>query len=99
MSRRPRLSARFLHILASAVLAMILAPNAQAADSVVRIGWLRGPNDLTLAKARGTLEAALLQKGARVEWAGPFPAAAPAFEALNASSIDITAGSSTSSIA
>jgi sulfonate transport system substrate-binding protein len=72
---------------------------AQAADPVIRIGWLRGPNDLTLAKSRGALEKAFADKGIKVEWAGPFPAAAPAFEALNAGSIDITAGSSTSSIA
>ncbi len=71
----------------------------QAADDVVRIGWLRGPNDITLAKSRGTLEKVLSEKGIKVEWAGPFPAAAPAFEALNAGSIDITAGSSTSAIA
>lgn len=76
-----------------------LATTAQAADQVVRIGWLRGPNDITLAKSRGTLEKALSEKGIKVEWAGPFPAAAPAFEALNAGSIDITAGSSTSAIA
>ncbi|MGZ9724083.1 aliphatic sulfonate ABC transporter substrate-binding protein [Rhizobium miluonense] len=75
-----------------------LAPAAHAADQVVRIGWLRGPNDITLAKSRGTLEKALAEKGIKVEWAGPFPAAAPAFEALNAGSIDITAGSSTSAI-
>ena len=87
--------------IAMAVTAAIasLAPAAQAADQVVRIGWLRGPNDITLAKSRGTLEKALAKKGIKVEWAGPFPAAAPAFEALNAGSIDITAGSSTSAIA
>ncbi|MBA8821090.1 sulfonate ABC transporter substrate-binding protein [Ochrobactrum sp. P6BS-III] len=80
--------------------AMTLASTtAFAADQVVRIGWLRGPNDITLAKSRGTLEKALAEKGIKVEWAGPFPAAAPAFEALNAGSIDITAGSSTSAIA
>ncbi|SFA76666.1 sulfonate transport system substrate-binding protein [Rhizobium sp. NFR07] len=76
-----------------------LAPAVQAADQVVRIGWLRGPNDITLAKSRGTVEKALADKGIKVEWAGPFPAAAPAFEALNAGAIDITAGSSTSAIA
>ncbi|SEH26742.1 aliphatic sulfonate ABC transporter substrate-binding protein [Rhizobium sp. NFR12] len=79
--------------------AAVFAPSVQAADPVVRIGWLRGPNDITLAKSRGTLEKALSEKGIKVEWAGPFPAAAPAFEALNAGSIDITAGSSTSAIA
>lgn len=77
----------------------LASTTAFAADQVVRIGWLRGPNDITLAKSRGTLEKALAEKGIKVEWAGPFPAAAPAFEALNAGSIDITAGSSTSAIA
>lgn len=72
---------------------------AYANDEVIRIGWLRGPNDITLAKSRGTLEKELADKGIKIEWAGPFPAAAPAFEALNAGSIDITAGSSTSAIA
>ena len=84
-----------------AVVSLSLAwahPGAGArAEEVVRIGWLRAPNDLTLAKAHGSLEKALAEKGARVTWAGPF-AAAPAFEALNADSIDITAGSSTSVI-
>ena len=84
---------------AAAAVAIVLAGTAaQAADQLVRIGWLRGPNDITLAKSRGILEKALADKGIKVEWAGPFPAAAPAFEALNADSIDITAGSSTSAI-
>jgi len=78
---------------------LAFASTVQAAEDIVRIGWLRAPNDLTLAKSRGTLEKALSEKGIKVEWAGPFPAAAPAFEALNAGSIDITAGSSTSAIA
>jgi sulfonate transport system substrate-binding protein len=72
---------------------------AKAADTVtVRIGWLRAPNDITLSRARGTLEQALSAHGDRIEWAGPFPAAAPALEAMNAGSIDITAGSSTACI-
>jgi len=77
----------------------IAAPALAAEAAPVRIGWLRAPNDITTGRARGTLERALAQQGARVEWAGPFAAAAPALEALNAGSIDITAGSSTASIA
>jgi sulfonate transport system substrate-binding protein len=74
--------------------------SARAAEGeAVRIGWLRAPNDITTGRARGTLGKALASRGARVEWAGPFPAAAPALEALNAGSIDITAGSSTACIA
>lgn len=72
---------------------------ARAAGDVVRIGWLRGANDVTLAKARGSLEKALGAQGATVEWSGPFPASAPAVEAMNAGAIDITVGSSTSCIA
>ncbi|WP_266034590.1 aliphatic sulfonate ABC transporter substrate-binding protein [Brucella intermedia] len=83
---------------AAAVAIVFAGTAAQAADQLVRIGWLRGPNDVTLAKSRGILEKTLADKGIKVEWAGPFPAAAPAFEALNAGSIDITAGSSTSAI-
>ncbi|WP_244651126.1 aliphatic sulfonate ABC transporter substrate-binding protein [Rhizobium sp. CFBP 8762] len=89
----------FLLSLAATAGILVSASASLAADQVVRIGWLRGPNDITLAKSRGTLEKALGEKGIKVEWAGPFPAAAPAFEALNAGSIDITAGSSTSAIA
>lgn len=77
----------------------LAAPALAAESAPVRIGWLRAPNDITTGRARGTLERALAAQGARVEWAGPFPAAAPALEALNADSIDLTAGSSTASIA
>lgn len=90
---------QFLSTLVVAASVTGFIPAAQAADQTIRIGWLRGPNDITLAKSRGTLEKALAEKGIKVEWSGPFPAAAPAFEALNAGSIDITAGSSTSAIA
>ncbi len=82
------------------VTALLLAAGRPVrADDLVRIGWLRGTNDVTLSKARGTLDKALADHGARVEWDGPFPAAAPAVEALNAGAIDITVGSSTSSVA
>ncbi|MFC3123668.1 ABC transporter substrate-binding protein [Pseudoroseomonas globiformis] len=82
-------------LLAAATL--LPARRAWAAEPV-RIGWLRAPNDLTTGRARGTLENALRAQGIPVQWAGPFPAAAPALEALNAGSIDITAGSSTACI-
>jgi sulfonate transport system substrate-binding protein len=74
------------------------AAGEAAGGGVLRIGWLRAPNDITTGRARGTLERALAARGTRVEWAGPFAAAAPALEALNAGSIDITAGSSTACI-
>ena len=83
---------------AIALTLLLLTGSAQARD-LVRIGWLRGTNDITLSKARGTLEPALAAHGADVEWDGPFSASAPAVEALNADAIDITVGSSTSSVA
>lgn len=79
-------------------LVLLLLANVARADDVVRIGWLRGTNDLTLSKARGTLEAALAPLHARVDWAGPFPASAPAVEAMNANAIDITVGATTSAV-
>ncbi len=75
---------------------LFCASIAQAAESLtLRIGFLRGPTDLALAKEKGTLEKALAAHKVKVEWAGPFTAAAPAYEALNAGSIDLTTGSAT----
>jgi sulfonate transport system substrate-binding protein len=91
---------RFFRAVACLLLLTGAAATAEAGTQVqtLRIGWLRGPNDLTLAMARGTLEKALAARHVKLEWAGPFAAAAPALEALNAGSIDLTAGSSTSAI-
>jgi sulfonate transport system substrate-binding protein len=91
----PQLLFRFF---AALFLTALLGAGARAEPLTLRIGWLRAPNDLTLAKARGTLEKALAAKGVSVEWKGPFAAAAPALEALNAGAIDLTAGSSTAAI-
>jgi sulfonate transport system substrate-binding protein len=74
-------------------------PVRAAEARVLRIAYLKGTNDLTLAKAHGSLEAALAPQGMRVQWAGPFPAAAPAVEAMAAGAVDLTVGSSTSFIA
>lgn len=71
------------------------AVNAADEDLTLRIGFLRGPTDLALAREKGTLEKALAAHHVKVVWAGPFSAAAPAYEALNAGSIDLTTGSST----
>jgi sulfonate transport system substrate-binding protein len=81
----------------TAFAALILCAGlVQAAESItLRIGFLRGPTDLALAKEKGTLEKALAAHQVKVVWAGPFAAAAPAYEALNAGSIDMTTGSST----
>ncbi|VVE08442.1 Putative aliphatic sulfonates-binding protein [Pandoraea iniqua] len=85
-------------VIASVLAAVSLQVNAQArADSItLRIAYLKGTSDLTLAKAKGSLDKALGGQGVKVIWAGPFPAAAPAFEALNANAVDLTSGSSTS---
>lgn len=80
------------------ILACLVAAAPAAAQETVHIGWLRATDDLALSRARGTLEPALARLGAQVEWDGPFAAAAPAVEALNAGAIDITVGSSTSSV-
>ena len=81
------------------LLVFLLVCASARADSLVRIGWLRGTNDVLLGKARGTIAAALAKLGASVEWDGPFVAAAPAVEAMNAGAIDVTVGSSTSAVA
>jgi sulfonate transport system substrate-binding protein len=79
---------------------LAFSATARAADPPValRIGYLKGTNDLTLAKAHGSLEKALEPLGVMVSWAGPFAASAPAVEAMNGGAIDITGGSSTSFI-
>jgi sulfonate transport system substrate-binding protein len=87
-----------LKLRALTLILVLFALPAVAGAETIRIGWLRAPNDLTLARAHGSLEKALAAQGVTVEWAGPFAAAAPAMEAMNAGAIDITAGSSTSSI-
>jgi ABC-type nitrate/sulfonate/bicarbonate transport system substrate-binding protein len=83
-----------------AILAALFVSTAHAADPPVtlRIGYLKGTTDLTLAKAHGSLEKALEPRGVSVTWDGPFPASAPAVEALNGGAVDLTGGSSTSFI-
>lgn len=73
----------------------IAALPARAAGRSLRIAYLKSTSDLALARAHGSLEAALAPLGASVQWAGPFAAAAPALEALNAGAVDLTVGSST----
>jgi sulfonate transport system substrate-binding protein len=85
--------------LALVVAVVVVAAQARAGDIVVRIGWLRAANDLTLAKEHGSLERALAPLGARVEWDGPFAAAAPAIEAMAGDAVDITAAGSTAAVA
>lgn len=68
---------------------------ASAEPASLRIAWLKAPNDLTLARARGSLERSMAEAGVHVAWAGPYAAAAPAIEALAAGAVDMTVGSST----
>lgn len=67
----------FKALLTAAGLLVTLA-SSQAADLELRIGFLRGPSDLSLVHENGTLEKALAPLGVKVRWLGPFPAAAPA---------------------
>jgi sulfonate transport system substrate-binding protein len=72
---------------------------ASAAEPLtLRIGYLRGPEPLSISRLRGTLELRLAAKNIKVVWSGPFNAYAPAAEALSADSIDITVGSSSAAL-
>lgn len=86
-------------IAALVLLGMGAATSAVAAEPIsLRIGYLRGSEPLAVSRLRGTLEKRLAAKNVKVAWVGPFNAYAPAAEALNADSIDITIGSSSAAI-
>jgi sulfonate transport system substrate-binding protein len=87
-----------LKFAALVVLAVASASLPATAESVLRIGYLRGTEPLNLVRIRGTLESALEPIGVKVEWKGPFGAFAPVAEALNADSIDVTVGSSSAAL-
>jgi sulfonate transport system substrate-binding protein len=92
-------SAAFRVITALILLGIGSGRSAVAAEPLsLRIGYLRGPEPLSISRLRGTLEKRLASKNVKVVWAGPFNAYAPAAEALNADSIDITIGSSSAAI-
>ena len=93
-SPRLKISAWFVIAFVSSLIS-----GASYADDLVRIGWLKTTNILSLAKSRGAFEAHLHKSGIRVQWVGPFAASAPAVEALNAGLVDVTIGSSTSAMA
>jgi sulfonate transport system substrate-binding protein len=81
----------------AAVAAGSTLTRARAADpKVITIGYLESLTPLNLGRLRGTLQAAVAPHGYTLAWAGPFPAFAPAVEALTPGSIDITVGSATS---
>lgn len=86
---------RTLKTLIGALSLTALMTQAHAADVELRIGYLRGPSDLSLVRETGELERELAKQGVTVRWLGPFPAAAPAYEALNGGSLDLTSGSTT----
>jgi sulfonate transport system substrate-binding protein len=92
-------SAAFRVITALILLGIGSGTSAVAAEPLsLRIGYLRGPEPLSISRLRGTLEKRLASKNVKVVWAGPFNAYAPAAEALNADSIDLTIGSSSAAI-
>jgi sulfonate transport system substrate-binding protein len=74
------------------------ATSAEAADVVLRIGYLRLSDAMNVMRIQGTLERALAPLNVKVEWKGPFGAFAPAAEALNANAIDVSVGSSSSAL-
>lgn len=83
---------------ALAVLALASISLPATAETVLRIGYLRGTEPINLVRIQGTLEKALEPIGVKVEWKGPFGAFAPVAEALNANSIDVTVGSSSAAL-
>jgi sulfonate transport system substrate-binding protein len=90
---------RFTGTIAAAAASASLLPGSRvrAADpNVVRIGYLPSLTPLNFGRLRGTLQAAVAPHGFTIQWLGPFPAFAPAVEALTPGSIDITVGSATS---
>jgi sulfonate transport system substrate-binding protein len=77
--------------------ATLVGARVRADDpKVIRIGYLKSLTPLNIGRLRGTVAKALAARGYTVQWAGPFPAFAPAVEALTPGSIDITEGSATS---
>lgn len=83
---------------ALALLALATATFPASAETVLRIGYLRGTEPINLVRIQGTLEKALEPIGVKVEWKGPFGAFAPVAEALNANAIDVTVGSSSAAL-
>ncbi|MGY0055148.1 LLM class flavin-dependent oxidoreductase [Streptomyces sp. LZ34] len=67
-----------------------------ASPGTLRIGPLATLNLLTLSRQDGSLEKKIKATGGGVTWSSPFPAFAPAAEAIGAGKIDLTSGSTTS---
>jgi sulfonate transport system substrate-binding protein len=64
----------------------------------IRIADPGNSGALAVGKRDGTLDAALAEVNAKVEWAGEFGPFAPAAQAINAGSLDVATGSITSGI-
>lgn len=86
-------------LMGAAMLAAAARSARGQAPITLRIAYLKSTSDLALAKAHGSLERTMAGQGVRVQWAGPFAAAAPAIEALAAGAVDMTVGSSTAFVA
>lgn len=102
--RHRRRGPRALALLACAALLVACAPADDAARSdgrddgdvgSIRVGPLSTQNTLTLALHDGVLAAAVADAGGEVAVTSPFPAFAPAAEAVLAGRVDMTTGSST----
>jgi sulfonate transport system substrate-binding protein len=92
-------SAAFRVIAALTLLGIGLGTSALAAEPLsLRIGYLRGPEPLSISRLRGTLEQRLASKNVKVVWVGPFNAYAPGGGGFPADSIDVTIGSSSAAI-
>lgn len=69
------------------------AEDGSGEETTVRVGVLNGSDTaLALARSSGTLDSTLASVGAAAEYAGPFPAFAPAAEAIKAGAVDVTIG-------
>ncbi len=83
--QRPRMK----NILIAALSLFILAPTAQAVETL-RIGYQKSSTLITLLKQQGTLEKDLARQGIEVSW-HEFPSGLPLLESLNVGNVDISA--------
>lgn len=73
--------------------------SAATSGALVRLGALNTRNTLTMAVDSGLIQAAVAKAGGRATISPPFPAFAPAAEAMAASQIDVSTGSTTALVA
>lgn len=83
--QRPRMK----NILIAALSLFILAPTAQAVETL-RIGYQKSSTLITLLKQQGTLEKDLARQSIEVSW-HEFPSGLPLLESLNVGNVDISA--------